>query len=85
MASDMPFQTTLGRLWLAILIMAGMLHAQSPPPVPSVGPYVYQGCYNDGQDTRSLSAHSFDDKGMTVELCAEFCQFYPIFGVEFGM
>ena len=81
----MRFHATLRQLWPAILIMAGMLRAQSPTPLQSTGPYIYQGCFNDAQNTRSLSAYSFIDPGMTVELCAQFCQFFPIFGVEFGM
>lgn len=52
---------------------------------PTVGAYVFQGCYTEGTGTRALSqAAFFDNTAMTLEKCASHCAAYNYFGVEYG-
>lgn len=57
----------------------------SPLPSPQhVGKYKYQGCYTDNTADRSLTGLVVRDSAMTLELCAEICDDYSWFGVEYG-
>jgi hypothetical protein len=51
----------------------------------TVGPYTFQGCYTEATGQRALSAASFFDyTAMTLEECANDCNGYTYFGVEYG-
>ncbi|RDL36505.1 Uncharacterized protein BP5553_05857 [Venustampulla echinocandica] len=52
--------------------------------VPSVGNYVYHGCYTEGTGVRALAPGFFASDTMTVESCAASCAAYTYFGVEYG-
>ncbi|KAK0655609.1 WSC domain-containing protein [Cercophora newfieldiana] len=52
------------------------------PPV--VGEYIYQGCYTDKQDARALSGDVFRFDQMDPDICADACEGYPWFGLEYG-
>lgn len=60
--------------------------AQLPiPGTPEViGDYNSYHCYTEATSGRALSATSFTDSAMTLDKCANFCQGYMYFGVEFG-
>ena len=55
-----------------------------PGTVPSVGNYLYTGCYTEGTGVRALGSASFVSNTMTVEACEAFCApTYSMFGVEY--
>jgi hypothetical protein len=57
------------------------------PSAPPVGNYVYNGCWHEANNTRTLVLASLlDPVAMTVEVCETFCSAggFPAFGVEFG-
>ena len=54
--------------------------------VPSVGSYVYAGCYVDNVGGRALASASYvDPNNMTVENCVAFCsgKGWKLAGVEY--
>ncbi|CAK7205222.1 hypothetical protein SEUCBS139899_007989 [Sporothrix eucalyptigena] len=51
---------------------------------PTVGNWVYQGCYTEGSTGRALAALSETNNEMTYEECAAYCSAYAFFGVEYG-
>ena len=54
--------------------------------VPSVGLYVYVGCYTDNVGGRALASASYVDSiNMTVENCVAFCsgRGWKLAGVEY--
>lgn len=56
------------------------------PTIPkTVGFYTYAGCYTEATNKRALgSAKKVDYASMTVEICAEFCKSYSMFGLEYS-
>lgn len=57
------------------------------PSAPPVGSYVYNGCWNEAVNTRTLNLDFLmDAEAMTVQECETFCANggFPVFGVEFG-
>ncbi|KAE9365731.1 WSC-domain-containing protein, partial [Stipitochalara longipes BDJ] len=46
--------------------------------------YTDEGCYTEATSERALSAYTYNNGGMTVELCAAACVGYTYFGVEYG-
>jgi WSC domain len=46
--------------------------------------YTAIGCYTDQASPRGLNDINWQDNGMTVESCADFCKHFTYFGVEFG-
>ncbi|KAM7203124.1 WSC domain containing protein [Rhypophila sp. PSN 637] len=61
----------------------GRINVYGPVP-PSVGDFLYQGCFTDNNDDRVLSGKVVLDGAMTVELCESSCAGYSWFGVEYG-
>ncbi|KKY27503.1 putative wsc domain-containing protein [Phaeomoniella chlamydospora] len=57
-----------------------------PYTVPTVLNYNYLGCYSEGTDGRALSDYepTEPDTGGTLEYCAEQCQGYTYWGVEYS-
>ncbi|KAL8727802.1 MAG: hypothetical protein Q9166_005794 [cf. Caloplaca sp. 2 TL-2023] len=56
-----------------------------PPSIsPSVGAYIYAGCYTEGVGGRALSAAQTAYDEMTVAYCANFCSKYQYFGIEYS-
>lgn len=55
-----------------------------PTVVQTAGCYTYVDCYQEHPNGRALNAKSFDNKNLTNEACAEFCQGYKYFGMEYG-
>lgn len=55
-----------------------------PVVVQSVGNYVTDGCWTEGNGVRALSPGAFANDTMTVESCAASCAGYTYFGVEYG-
>jgi WSC domain len=56
-----------------------------PSHVPSVGSYMWIGCYTDQIGNRALTALTETNHAtMTVEICASFCSSYAMFGVEYS-
>ena len=55
-----------------------------PTVVQSVGGYVSQGCWSEATTGRALSAAAFANDSMTIEMCAQDCKGYAMFGVEYG-
>ena len=52
---------------------------------PSVGAFIFKGCYSEATNERALSSSSFFDyTAMTLEECAADCTNYDYFGVEYG-
>lgn len=51
---------------------------------PTVGNWVYQGCYTEGSTGRALAGLSQTNNNMTYEECADYCASYAYFGVEYG-
>ncbi|CAK7566564.1 MAG: hypothetical protein SEPTF4163_004511 [Sporothrix epigloea] len=51
---------------------------------PTLGNWVYQGCYTEATASRALAALSQANSQMTYEKCAAFCSSYAFFGVEYG-
>ncbi|CAK7234763.1 hypothetical protein SBRCBS47491_009059 [Sporothrix bragantina] len=51
---------------------------------PTVGNWVYQGCYTEATSGRALAALSQTNNEMTYEECASYCSAYAFFGVEYG-
>jgi hypothetical protein len=47
--------------------------------------YTDEGCYTEATSERALSAYTYINNGMTVELCAAACVGYTYFGVEYGV
>lgn len=60
----------------------------APPAAPSnpstVGTFLYQSCWTDSVGARALSGPSEIQAGMTVEMCAAFCDGHAYFGVEYA-
>ena len=54
--------------------------------LPSVGAYVYEGCYTDNVAGRALAAvqNPVTDEANTIEVCAAACDGFQYFGVEYG-
>lgn len=46
--------------------------------------YIYLGCYTDSVSARVLDEDQHFDSAMTVGECAQFCEGYTYFAVEFG-
>ncbi|KAL1955711.1 hypothetical protein VTO42DRAFT_8183 [Malbranchea cinnamomea] len=44
----------------------------------------YRGCYTDSVFSRALTGAASDDDEMTIDFCADFCQAYRFFGLEYG-
>ena len=55
-----------------------------PTIVQSVGGYVSQGCWSEATTGRALNARTFYNDSMTIEMCAQYCKAYAMFGVEYG-
>lgn len=59
-----------------------------PAPTPTVkdpvGGWDFEGCYTETDNGRALSGKTFADDDMTLEDCAEFCDEFQLFGVEYG-
>ena len=55
-----------------------------PTIVQSVGNYVSQGCWSEATTGRALNAGTFYNDSMTIEMCAQDCKGYAMFGVEYG-
>ena len=51
---------------------------------PTVGKYSFQGCITEGNGIRALSAASTANDGMTLEVCAAYCDSFTYFGTEYG-
>jgi len=51
---------------------------------PTISNYTYAGCWTDSVATRVLTGNSKADDLMTVEMCAQHCTGFGIFGVEYG-
>ncbi|EHL00441.1 putative fungistatic metabolite [Glarea lozoyensis 74030] len=57
---------------------------QTRPSVKqTVGAYVFQGCYTEAASGRALSAKSYFNDMMTLEMCAMACAGFQWFGVEY--
>ena len=52
--------------------------------VQSVGNYVTDGCWTEGNGVRALTPGAYAYDTMTVESCAANCAGYTYFGVEYG-
>lgn len=55
----------------------------TPTVVPAVGSYSYQGCYSE-IGGRTLRASGVSNSSVSVEMCAQFCNQYQYFGVEYS-
>ncbi|KAI9148437.1 WSC domain-containing protein [Paramyrothecium foliicola] len=49
-----------------------------------VGDYTFQGCYTEATGARALSGKTWADDSMNLEKCAEACDDFVYFGVEYG-
>jgi hypothetical protein len=56
----------------------------APSNPATVGAFSYQSCWTDSVGARSLTGTNEMQAGMTVEMCATFCDGYEYFGVEYG-
>ncbi|KAK5658489.1 hypothetical protein OQA88_1880 [Cercophora sp. LCS_1] len=60
------------------------------PPQPSHpatvldGAWSFSGCRTEATGVRALSSKGMASAGMTLEICAEFCQGHKYFGTEYG-
>jgi hypothetical protein len=56
----------------------------TPPTIPTVAQYLYQGCFQDSV-ARVLDAKLMQAwPDMSIENCAAFCEGYEFFGAEYG-
>ncbi|KJR85010.1 uncharacterized protein SPSK_11004 [Sporothrix schenckii 1099-18] len=65
-------------------ILASSTTTASHAAKPTVGDWVYQGCYTEGSAGRALAALSQTNNDMSYEECASYCVDYAYFGVEYG-
>jgi WSC domain len=51
----------------------------------TVGKYIFQGCWTEGNGVRALSDSSFfNHSSMTLEMCGSGCSGFTYWGVEYG-
>lgn len=55
-----------------------------PKHPPTIGDYQFTGCRTEASGMRALSDDVLFSEEMTNEMCAEFCEGYPLFGTEYG-
>jgi hypothetical protein len=46
--------------------------------------HTFSGCFTDSVSSRTLTGAVFADGGMTTEQCADLCESYQFFGLEYG-
>ena len=56
----------------------------TPTVKDPVGDWDFEGCYTETTTGRALSGKTFADDDMTLDDCAEFCDEFQLFGVEYG-
>ncbi|KAK0638658.1 hypothetical protein B0T16DRAFT_228203 [Cercophora newfieldiana] len=60
----------------------------SEAPVPShpatIGSWIFSGCRTEATGTRALSGKATASSDMTLEICADFCEGFELFGTEYG-
>ncbi|KAK4227293.1 WSC-domain-containing protein [Podospora fimiseda] len=56
----------------------------TPSTTPALEGWNHDGCYTEGEGQRALSDVAFYDDAMTLEKCANVCDSYNWFGVEYG-
>ncbi|TLS26598.1 hypothetical protein PpBr36_04227 [Pyricularia pennisetigena] len=55
-----------------------------PAPKQSVGSFKYQGCFTENNGPRALQGKNYFNDLMTLELCAQACGGFKLFGVQYG-
>ena len=58
--------------------------ATGPAIVSSIGQYNFLGCYTEATGARALQGATFNEPGMSLEICAAHCATFTYFGVEYG-
>ena len=46
--------------------------------------WTIRGCWTESNDGRALSSRTLANDAMSLNLCAEFCNGFQMFGVEYG-
>ncbi|KAK4148740.1 WSC domain-containing protein [Chaetomidium leptoderma] len=57
---------------------------EDPANVPSVAGFTYKSCWADNLAGRVLTGKELRSDSMTVETCADFCQGFQYFGLEYS-
>ncbi|KAF8437730.1 WSC domain-containing protein [Terfezia claveryi] len=62
----------------------GVVGKGTPHIVQSTKNFTYQGCYSEATGGRALTGKSISSVNVNVQFCADYCEAYTYFGVEYG-